>query len=111
MLATGNGGHAKGFFRAYACAAGTPGLCTTVFCSYLEAQYFVVLLVKLYSSLSSCLSDSASRALGSDFAPWDISEFLSSFNHGQNKSQPLSLFSFPPEFLYKKHPKEPEFSM
>lgn len=52
----------------------------------LGSTIFFVLLVRLCSRVSSCLSDSALGALGSDFVPWDISEFLSSFGQGQSKS-------------------------
>lgn len=110
-VATGNGGHAKGFFRAYACAAGVPGLCTAVFCSYLEAQYFVVLLERLYSSNAVNTYQTVHQEplavtllLGTsvNFFPHSARARASAFHFF------FFFFSFPPEVHYKKNPNQPE---
>lgn len=87
IAAMGSGDHAKGFCRASSCAVRKPGLCTKeviftrcgtdnilpfVFCCPSEAQYFDLLPVKIYMSVSFCLSDSAPGALGRGFVPQGI---------------------------------------
>lgn len=97
IAATGSGDDAKGFCRACSCAVlctkrvmftrrGTDSIFPFVFCSPSEAQYFDLLFVKIYNSVSSCLSASAPGALGSEFVPRDIRGFLSSFSHCQSES-------------------------
>lgn len=54
---------------------GTDNILLFIFCSP-SAQYFGVLFVNVYNSVSSCLSASSPWAPGSEIVPWDIRGFF-----------------------------------